>query len=181
MTDSRSNEEQVTAALRTIVHAVHLHSRRLVESFGLTGPQLSILQLAAQSGKTPIGRLAGEVRLSKGTVTGIVARLEQRGLLRRLRDGTDRRTVNVVVTTAGSDLLSQAPSLLHDRFRRELARLPDWQQGMTLAVLKQIASMMESDSNLETQKMPAETGWSHDKLISEDDDDRDDPRRAASA
>jgi len=139
-------EDQIVAAIRRIMRAVDLHSRWLFEECGLTGPQLTALREAARLGKTPIGVLARAVHLSQPTVTGILDRLEKRKLVARSRDGQDRRTVNVSVTATGHKLLARAPSLLQDRFGRELARLRDWEQSMTLASLQRIAEMMEAES-----------------------------------
>ncbi len=138
-------EDQIVAAIRRIMHAVELHSRRLVENVGLTGPQLAVLRKTAQLGRTPIGSLARAVHLSQPTVTGILDRLEKRGLLQRTRDEHDRRAVNISVTPAGQELLGRAPSLLQDQFRKELDKLRDWEQMLMLSTLQRIAAMMEAE------------------------------------
>ena len=143
---SLSAEDQIVAAIRRIIRAVDLHSRHLVEEHGLTGPQLATLRQAARLGKTSVSALARTIYLSQPTVTGIVGRLERRQLVERSRDGADRRTVNVTVTVEGHRVLNQAPSLLQDRFCRELAKLHEWEQTMTLATLQRIAEMMEAES-----------------------------------
>lgn len=136
-------ENEVVAALRRIVRAIDLHSRYLLEKYGLTGPQLIVLQAAAQQpGATP-GMLARTVHLSGPTVTGILDRLVRQGLVRRVRSSGDRRTVRVEVLPAGHDLLKRAPSPLHERFRRELGRVADWERSMILSTLQRIASMMD--------------------------------------
>lgn len=138
-------EDQIVAAIRRIMHAVELHSRRLVEHVGLTGPQLVVLSKAAELERTPIGELARAVHLSQPTVTGILDRLEKRGLLVRTRDEHDRRAVNISITAAGQALVEGAPSLLQNRFREELNRLQDWEQTLMLSILQRIAAMMEAE------------------------------------
>ncbi len=49
------------------------------------------------------------------------------------------------LTSAGEQLLDQAPSLLQDRFRRELLTLREWEQTQMLATLQRIASMMDAE------------------------------------
>ena len=146
MTTGMSPENQIVAALRRIIRAVDLHSRRLVEECGMTGPQLVVLREAAQLGRTSVSALARSVHLSQPTVTGILDRLERRGFVERCRDAADRRTVNVSVTVEGQKTLDRAPSLLQDRFRRELAKLREWELTMTLASLQRIAEMMEAET-----------------------------------
>lgn len=139
-------EEQIVASIRRIMRAVDLHSRHLVDEHGLTGPQLATLRGAARLGSASIGALARAVHLSQPTITGIIDRLERHALVERTRGSADRRMVNVVVTDTGHHLLERAPSLLQDRFRRELARLQEWEQTMMLSMLQRIAEMMEAET-----------------------------------
>lgn len=138
-------EDRIVAAIRRLMRAVDLHSRRLVDEFGLTGPQLATLQEAARLGPVSASALARAVHLSGATMTGILTRLERRGYLERTRGSTDRRTVLVSVTDSGRDTLSRAPSLLQDRFRDALSGLATWEQLMMLANLQRIASMMDAE------------------------------------
>jgi DNA-binding MarR family transcriptional regulator len=136
---------QIVAAIRRIMRAVDLHSRHLVDEFGLTGPQLALLKAVQRLAPATPGGLARELSLSPATVTGILSRLEARGLvLRRLGD-VDRRTIRVELTRAGAVLVGDAPSLLQERFRRELAQIQDWEQHQILSVLQRIAAMMGAE------------------------------------
>ncbi|MCP5117409.1 MAG: winged helix-turn-helix transcriptional regulator [bacterium] len=139
-------ENQIVAAIRRIMRAVDLHSRRLAEEHGLTGPQLATLQAAASLGESSTGVLARAVHLSGPTVTGILDRVTKRGLVDRTRNGQDRRSVTVRLTSDGEDVLAAAPSLLQDQFRQELMRLEEWEQTTILATLQRIAAMMDAES-----------------------------------
>ena len=147
MNSSTSVENQIVAAIRRIIRAVDLHSRQLAEEHGLTGPQLAILQAASYLGAgASTGALARAVHLSGPTVTGILDRLANRGLVERARSGYDRRSVTISLTRRGEVVLSGAPSLLQDRFRKALSRVEDWEQTMILATLQRIAAMMDAES-----------------------------------
>jgi DNA-binding MarR family transcriptional regulator len=136
--------DQVVVALRRVIRAVDLHSRTLVESHGLTGPQAIILK-ALQNGSLTAGELATRVSLSQGTVTDILNRLEQRGLITRIRDTADRRRVRVEPTPTGLALLEQSPPLLQERFVERFNNLQDWEQTQLLASLQRIAAMMDAE------------------------------------
>lgn len=138
-------ENQIVAAIRRIMRAVSLHSRRLLEEHGLTGPQLATLQAVQDLGPIHPGALAKRVHLSSPTVTGILNRLEDRGVVVRSRAGPDRRKVEVQITDAGRKLLERTPSLLQDRFRAELSRLEEWELHSLLATLGRIAAMMHAE------------------------------------
>jgi len=139
-------EDLIVAAIRRLIRAVDLHSRRLVDDYGLTGPQLATLQEAAKMGPVAASAVARAVHLSGATMTGILTRLEKRGFVQRSRGESDRRTVNVTITDVGREVLSRAPSLLQDRFRQELSSLEKWEQMMMLANLQRIASMMDAET-----------------------------------
>lgn len=146
MSTSHDIEDDIVAAIRRVIRAIDLQSRRLLDRYELTGPQLATLRTAAQLGAPSIGTLARAVHLSQPTVTGILNRLERRGLIARERSSDDRRSVAIRVTPEGRELLAQAPSLLQDQFRDELARLEEWERHWLLAALQRIASMMDAET-----------------------------------
>ncbi len=135
-------ETEVLVALRRIVQAIDQHSSRLGKEFGLTTPQLLVLQTVANTQEQPIRAISAEVNLSQATVTSIVDRLERRGLLERQRSGTDRRKVFLVITDAGKELLIKAPKPLQENFLHCFERLREWEQHQLVFVLKQVAEMM---------------------------------------
>ena len=134
---------KVMAALRRIIRAIDLHSRHLVDRFSVTGPQLIALKELARLGQVPVGVLAARVHVSHPTMTGILDRLERRGLVRRTRDTEDRRRMTAAPTAAGLKLLESAPSPLQDHFRYEFSKLEEWEQTHMLATLQRIAAMMD--------------------------------------
>lgn len=136
-------EAEVMSAIRRVIRAVDLHSRKLVERFGLTGPQLVALHQVARLQNAPAAALARAMNLSQSTVTGILNRLEKRQLITRLRNGTDRRTITVSITPAGVAELEKAPPLLQERFRFEFQQLEQWEQTQMLATLQRLATMMQ--------------------------------------
>ena len=132
-------------ALRRITRAIDLHSRGLLQQAGLTAPQLATLRAVERLQPISTGALAKSIHLSQATVTGILTRLESRGFVSRVRSDKDRRTVVVELTEQGSTVLDNSPSLLQDRFRRELLMLQEWEQTQMLATLQRIAAMMDAE------------------------------------
>jgi DNA-binding MarR family transcriptional regulator len=142
-------EDHVLIALRRISQAIDVWSRRLLREFDLTAPQLATLrEIIAGQNSTPV-TLAAALHLSQPTVTGILHRLEERGLIKRERSNSDRRSVLAVITERGRDLVRKAPPLLRDRFREELSKLSELQQTEILTVLQRVASMMNAPEALD--------------------------------
>lgn len=137
--------EEVLVALRRIMRAVDLHSRQLVQEHGITGPQALVLRRLSAQGPIPVGGLARAVNLSQGTVTGILDRLERRGLASRVRSETDRRQVLAMATDSGQRVVSQALPLLQESFTIRFSQLPDWEQMQMVACLKHLAALMDAE------------------------------------
>ncbi|MDD9942537.1 MAG: MarR family transcriptional regulator [Myxococcales bacterium] len=135
-------DDDILRALRRITRAIDLHSRKLANTFGLTGPQLVCLRVLADVESATPSFLAKEVALSQGTITGIIDRLVLRQLVQRTRATTDRRLVTVTLTNAGRALVKQAPSPLQETFTEQLAQLPAADQARLRDTLEQVVRMM---------------------------------------
>jgi DNA-binding MarR family transcriptional regulator len=135
---------RVVEALRRIIRAVDLHSRSLVQRYRLTGPQLVVLKTIADSRPSSVGEIARAVYLSQATVTGILDRLETRGLVARTRSQDDRRRVLVSLSPKAEERLRSAPPLLQEHFTRRFLELDDEDQRRILEALERVVSLMEA-------------------------------------
>jgi len=88
---------EIVAHLRTLRRDV-LRTAADIGRSGLTGPQISVQALLVVNGPTTLGDLSRHLGLSHSTVSGIVDRLQARGLVRRTVDPGDRRYTRVSVT-----------------------------------------------------------------------------------
>ena len=134
--------DEVLVALRQIIHATDLHSKRVARESGLTIPQIVILQSVEELGEVTTSQISRRVSLSQGTVTSILDRLEERGLIERYRSTKDRRVVHTRLTKAGIAALGNAPALLHDHFLEQFSNLSERRQREIVRVLRKVAEMM---------------------------------------
>ncbi|PCM44606.1 MarR family winged helix-turn-helix transcriptional regulator [Marinobacter sp. ANT_B65] len=139
------NYDHVLVALRRVIRATDLHSKRLSKNAGLTGPQLLIMRTIRDLGEVTIGTIAEKVSLSQATVTTILDRLEHRQLVYRVRSTQDKRKVHAHLTEGGADILSRAPNPLQEDFIKKFQSLHEWEQNMILASLQRVANMMDAD------------------------------------
>jgi DNA-binding MarR family transcriptional regulator len=140
-----NNYEQVLVALRRVIRATDLHSKRLSKHAGLTGPQLLIMRSIRDLGEVTIGTIAEKVSLSQATVTTILDRLEHRKLVYRVRSTQDKRKVHAHLTEDGADILARAPQPLQEDFIKKFQSLHEWEQTMIIASLQRVANMMDAD------------------------------------
>jgi DNA-binding MarR family transcriptional regulator len=95
----------LAAHLRVGVTRLARLLRRLGDT-GLSPSQISALTAIEHHGPLTLGALADHERVAPPTVTKVVAKLEELGLVERKGDAADRRVARVTVTTAGTDLLA---------------------------------------------------------------------------
>jgi len=138
--------------LRRIMRAMDVYSRQLSSSHGLTGPQMLCLREVSEHGSLTTGDLARAIALSPATLTGILDRLEMRGLVSRERRPEDKRRVLVSLTSMGKEMSHELPSPMQERFGSKLAALTGDQQAVIRRALEQMADMMETDIKLPRKK-----------------------------
>jgi DNA-binding MarR family transcriptional regulator len=68
------------------------------EQSGLTGPQVTVMTSLVSRGAMTVTEIAQTVGMTHSTASGIVDRLESRGLVRRTEDAADRRRTRITVT-----------------------------------------------------------------------------------
>jgi DNA-binding MarR family transcriptional regulator len=153
-------DDSILNSLRRITRAIDVYSRKLAATYKLTVPQLVCLRFLDRMGPHTPSELAREASLSQATVTGILDRLEARGLVERRRDNKDRRRVSLHLTEEGRLLSQAAPKPLQELFAARLAELPAEEQAGIDRILRQVAEMMGADqwkesASLETIEGPA--------------------------
>ena len=95
-------------ALYSASHAMTRLYRPLLAPLGLTYPQyLVLVSLWAQDGRS-VRELGEELALESNTLTPLLKRMEESGLITRARSSEDERVVQVSLTEKGSSLRSEA-------------------------------------------------------------------------
>jgi len=132
--------------LRRIMRAMDVYSRQLSGSHGLTGPQMLCLREISDQGSLTTGALALAVALSPATLTGILDRLEVRGLVSRERRPEDKRRVLVSLTPLGQQMSQELPSPIQECFSSLLTELSAEEQTAIREALNKVARMMEEEA-----------------------------------
>jgi len=147
MADNTSDERNraFLIALRKIIQAIDQHSVSLKKKFGLTGPQLIILQSLLAHGQLSVTQLSKNVSLSQATVTDITKRLEKKEYITRERSLDDKRKTNIALMEKGKAILDEVPPLLQEQFTDRFSRLESWEQLMIESSFERVVSMMSAD------------------------------------
>jgi DNA-binding MarR family transcriptional regulator len=121
-----ANNLAAANVLRAYLDAVALSEpmlSRIWEEAAITLVQLRALRKLAHEEKA-LGQLGGELALSPTSVTRLVDRLEERGLVERRRPSGDRRRVVAVLTAAGRSLVNALPFLEGSDLQAAVERMP---------------------------------------------------------
>jgi DNA-binding MarR family transcriptional regulator len=109
---------------------------------------LHVLMLLDNEGPLPMSRLAEQLDASLPNLTGIVGRMEERGLLERVRDLADRRVVNVRITDAGRTTMQEVETVKLRNFRLVLEAMTPSQQATCLTAFR---ALHETADRLDAQ------------------------------
>ena len=110
---------------------------RIAASFDASMVQARLLGILRDRRPT-IKELAALMQLDKSSVTGLVDRAQQRGLVRRVASRLDRRSVQVVITPAGRRLVDQAAAALRAEIDELVVDLSPAQRARLSAVASRI-------------------------------------------
>jgi DNA-binding MarR family transcriptional regulator len=111
---------------------------------GLTPAQYGVLTVLASRPGLGQSTLARALGFDKVTVLRVLRGLEGRGLVARSQSETNRRTVEVELTSAGREMLAQAQKPAERAYRRLLSPLEKAQQAQLIDLLQVLTDGLES-------------------------------------
>ncbi|MDF7774994.1 MarR family transcriptional regulator [Sphingomonas sp. AOB5] len=91
--------------------AINRAYKPLLDELGITYPQYLVLNVLWERGEETIGGIAERLALESSTITPLVKRLEQSGLVERRRNPEDERRVMVTLTAAGAEMQARTQCL----------------------------------------------------------------------
>jgi DNA-binding MarR family transcriptional regulator len=109
--------------LWAVDHGLQSTSKRMESSLGLTGPQRLVLRLVGRFPGITAGRLAQIMHVHPSTLTGVLKRMEKRGLLERKSDPLDGRKALFALTEAGRGLDVPSPGTVESAVQRAISRM----------------------------------------------------------
>jgi MarR family transcriptional regulator, organic hydroperoxide resistance regulator len=106
--DALRLDRQLCFALYSASRAMTRAYAPLLEPLGLTYPQYLVMLVLWEEESASVKKLGARLALDSGTLTPLLKRLEQRGLVSRRRDAEDERVVRIDLTAAGKQLRARA-------------------------------------------------------------------------
>ncbi|MBB1149576.1 MarR family transcriptional regulator [Myroides sp. NP-2] len=111
MNTSLSLENQVCFPIYALAKEIVQHYRPFLDALGITYPQYLVLMVLWKEREQTVGQLGDRVFLDSGTLTPLLKRMEQKGMVERRRNPADERVVNISLTPKGLALEEQASDI----------------------------------------------------------------------
>jgi DNA-binding MarR family transcriptional regulator len=128
-----------------IEHSLQSRSKHMRTAIGVTGPQRLVLRIVGQYPDLSAGELARIIRLHPSTVTGVVQRLVDNGLLARTADRADRRRVQLRVRPEARRYLRPSHGTIEAAIAGVLAQVSAAHVAHTRSVLNAMAAVLEEE------------------------------------
>ncbi|MBL8957486.1 MAG: MarR family transcriptional regulator [Myxococcaceae bacterium] len=125
-------------------HALQSRSKAMTRTLGVTGPQRLVLRVVEQRPNVVSGELAAYLHLHPSTLTGVLQRLDERGLITRTRDPDDARRMRLTLTAKGRRVLAKKSPSAEALVRAAIARERPRDVETAAEVLKRLTSALET-------------------------------------
>jgi len=133
---------RVLNAIRQIIRAADLDSRKLAAEHHITSPQLMCLLTVIEKDSATAIDIASRIHISPSTLVGVLDRLEDKGFIARERSQEDRREVLVTATDAGREFTAHTPFPLQYSLQRALRQLSEKERRELADWMERLVDLM---------------------------------------
>ncbi len=142
--------QEVIYLIRKLMQAGAYYTKELNKEFHVSAPQIACLLVLHEEGSLPLSQIAKKIMVKSSTLTGIIDRLEQKGLVIRTRKSLDRRVITIDLTEKGQELAVCAPPPIQKKIVHGLKNLSDIEREQIIQSLNKLAEMID-DQDMEEE------------------------------
>gem|GEM_PF-1041165 len=121
--DRREISLNILRSLRIISRAAQAHSRMVEKKCGVSGAELWMMWEILHYPGIRVSELAASMAIQASTCSNLLVKLQEKGLIRRVRSDPDHRAVRVYLTERGAQLMSRAPQPAQGYLQEGLRRM----------------------------------------------------------
>ncbi|TQS76427.1 MarR family transcriptional regulator [Ornithinibacillus gellani] len=107
-----------------------------IQTRGLRLTDFAVLELLYHRGETPLQKIGKKILLASGSLTYVIDKLENKGLLKRMPSPVDRRITLAALTASGHELLDTI-------FPGHWSKIEQLTNGLTLDEKKQVTHLLK--------------------------------------
>jgi len=135
--------KEIIYAIRRLMQAGEHYTKELNKVYNVSAAQINCLIALRENGPLSPSQIAWHVMVNSSTVTGIIDRLEKKGLVQRLRVSHDRRVITVELTKNGKILAENAPPPIQHKIIDGLNKLSPNEIDHIALTLKRLIDMLD--------------------------------------
>lgn len=109
-----------------------------ISTFKLNPTEFAVLELLYHKGDQPLQQIGGKILLASGSITYVVDKLEQKGLLIRRACPKDRRVTYAQITTKGKELIEDIFPAHQDKINEIVSVLTDEEKTLVTELVKKV-------------------------------------------
>jgi MarR family transcriptional regulator, 2-MHQ and catechol-resistance regulon repressor len=103
--NSTTNSLKLFIVLSRAYKAINEHVNKIIQANGLNPTEFAVLELLYHKGDQPMQQIGGKILLASGSITYVVDKLEQKGMLKRIACPKDRRVTYAQITEEGKNFI----------------------------------------------------------------------------
>jgi MarR family transcriptional regulator, 2-MHQ and catechol-resistance regulon repressor len=118
--------------------SVNEQVNKYIATQGLNPTEFAVLELLYHKGDQPLQQIGGKILLASGSITYVVDKLEQKGLLKRVACPNDRRVTYAQITEEGKKFIEKIWPEHEQRLNELMSVLSDEEKNTAIQLLKKI-------------------------------------------
>jgi MarR family transcriptional regulator, 2-MHQ and catechol-resistance regulon repressor len=139
MSSDRINQSlKLFIVLSRSYKAINEQVNKLIAENGLNPTEFAVLELLYHKGDQPLQQIGGKILLASGSITYVVDKLEQKGLLKRVACPNDRRVTYAQITEQGKQFIENIFPEHEQRIDEIMSILSDDEKNTAIELLKKL-------------------------------------------
>ncbi len=139
MNEAEKNQSlKLFIVLSRAFRAVNEEVNKVIQLHGLNPTEFAVLELLYHKGDQPLQQIGGKILLASGSITYVVDKLEQKGLLRRSGCPKDRRVTYAQITEEGRQLIEDIFPEHSERINELMKVLNHEEKEQSIMLLKKL-------------------------------------------
>ncbi|WML43506.1 MarR family transcriptional regulator [Neobacillus sp. PS3-40] len=134
--DSISQSLKLFIVLSRAYKAINEHVNKMIQNNGLNPTEFAVLELLYHKGDQPLQQIGGKILLASGSITYVVDKLEQKGLLKRIACPKDRRVTYAQITDEGKTFIEEIFPEHAKQIDQLMSSLSDSEKSEAIRLLK---------------------------------------------
>ncbi|WP_442893564.1 MarR family winged helix-turn-helix transcriptional regulator [Bacillus sp. 2205SS5-2] len=118
--------------------AINEKVNEFIQDHGLNPTEFAVLELLYHKGKQPLQQIGGKILLASGSITYVVDKLEQKGLIQRVACPNDRRVTYASITDEGKRYIEEIFPEHEQKIHETLSVLTPDEKESAIALIKKL-------------------------------------------